>query len=232
LELRSSRYEAKGARALSGPIPDALKPFQDALAELLADAVLREYVAEAVARPLSARQTDAEAEASADATAVTTTSSITALSAMGSVRDPNANNLGVIQIRTMLKAAIYARKSTDDSNRNPENKSVARQVDNANAYAQTKGWTVDERHIYERLNAELAECGDRLDIDIDDRQLKQMLSTQMGRFNELMTGDVPRARQETIDGKGTLLFRGETNLGTLLQPTFITLASPRGRHPE
>jgi hypothetical protein len=87
----------------------------------------------------------------------------------------------------MLKAAIYARKSTDDSNRNPENKSVARQVDNANAYAQTKGWAVDERHIYERLNAELAECGDRLDIDIDDRQLKQMLSTQMGRFNELMT---------------------------------------------
>jgi DNA invertase Pin-like site-specific DNA recombinase len=89
LELRSSKDEAEGNPTLTGPVPDALKPFLDVLAELLADAVL-----------------------------------------------------------SMLKAAIYARKSTDDSNRNPENKSVTRQMDNAKTYAQTKGWTVDERHIY------------------------------------------------------------------------------------
>jgi uncharacterized membrane protein YccC len=98
----------------------------------------------------------------------------------------------------------------------------------------------------ERLNAQLEECGDQLHINLDDRRLEELLSTQIGRFNELMTSDVPKARQalrsllsgpilckpDTIDGKRTLVFRGETNLGTLLQPTFITLASPRGFEPR
>jgi site-specific DNA recombinase len=48
----------------------------------------------------------------------------------------------------MLKAAIYARKSTDDSDRNPENKSVVRQVEHARTYAQAKGWTVAGEHVY------------------------------------------------------------------------------------
>ena len=48
----------------------------------------------------------------------------------------------------MTTAAIYARKSTDDNDRSPENKSVARQVERARAYAATKGWTVDEEHVY------------------------------------------------------------------------------------
>jgi hypothetical protein len=78
LELRSSKYEAEGTPALSGPVPDTLKPFLDALAELLADAVLRRHAAGAVARPVSARQTDAEAGTSADATMAATSSPITA----------------------------------------------------------------------------------------------------------------------------------------------------------
>ena len=49
----------------------------------------------------------------------------------------------------MLKAAIYARKSTDDSDRrNPENKSVVRQVEHAKRYAEAKGWVVDPTHVY------------------------------------------------------------------------------------
>ena len=45
-------------------------------------------------------------------------------------------------------AAIYARKSTDQSAVADEAKSVRRQIDHARAYATRKGWTVDEAHIY------------------------------------------------------------------------------------
>ncbi|MGH9371399.1 MAG: recombinase family protein, partial [Vicinamibacterales bacterium] len=45
-------------------------------------------------------------------------------------------------------AAIYARKSTDQSDRDEADKSVARQVDHARAFALERGWTVDERHLY------------------------------------------------------------------------------------
>ena len=41
-------------------------------------------------------------------------------------------------------AAIYARKSTDQAGVADEQKSVARQVEHARAYATLKGWTVDE----------------------------------------------------------------------------------------
>ena len=40
-------------------------------------------------------------------------------------------------------AAIYARKSTDDSERNEEARSTTRQVERATEYARAKGWTVD-----------------------------------------------------------------------------------------
>jgi DNA invertase Pin-like site-specific DNA recombinase len=47
-----------------------------------------------------------------------------------------------------MKVAIYARKSNDDSDRNPENKSVARQIEHARAFAAKKVWAVAEEHIY------------------------------------------------------------------------------------
>jgi len=45
-------------------------------------------------------------------------------------------------------AAIYARKSTDQTGVNEEEKSVTRQIDHATAYATKKGWTVATDHIY------------------------------------------------------------------------------------
>jgi DNA invertase Pin-like site-specific DNA recombinase len=45
-------------------------------------------------------------------------------------------------------AAIYARKSTDDSDRNEEARSSTRQVERATEYATAKGWTVDPRYIF------------------------------------------------------------------------------------
>src|SRR5262245_61019885 len=45
-------------------------------------------------------------------------------------------------------AAVYARKSTDDSATNEEARSTARQVARATEYANAKGWTVDPRHVF------------------------------------------------------------------------------------
>lgn len=45
-------------------------------------------------------------------------------------------------------AAIYARKSTEQTGVADEQKSVARQVAHAKAYAASKGWTVDETLVF------------------------------------------------------------------------------------
>jgi site-specific DNA recombinase len=45
-------------------------------------------------------------------------------------------------------AAIYARKSTDQSGVSDEQRSVARQVEHARAYAARKGWRVADEHVY------------------------------------------------------------------------------------
>ena len=45
-------------------------------------------------------------------------------------------------------AAIYARKSTDQTGVSDEEKSVTRQIENAKAYASKKSWTVSENLIY------------------------------------------------------------------------------------
>lgn len=46
-----------------------------------------------------------------------------------------------------MQAAIYARKSTDQ-HVTDEQKSVARQVEHARAFAVGRGWTVDDAHVY------------------------------------------------------------------------------------
>ena len=48
----------------------------------------------------------------------------------------------------MITAAIYARKSTDQSAVADEAKSVTRQIEHATAYAARKGWTVRDEHVY------------------------------------------------------------------------------------
>src|SRR5262245_17156118 len=45
-------------------------------------------------------------------------------------------------------AAIYARKSTEQPNADPEAKSVTSQIAAARAFATAKGWTVRDAHIY------------------------------------------------------------------------------------
>jgi site-specific DNA recombinase len=45
-------------------------------------------------------------------------------------------------------AAVYARKSTDQTGVADEAKSVTRQIEHARAFAKAKGWTVADEHIY------------------------------------------------------------------------------------
>ena len=45
-------------------------------------------------------------------------------------------------------AAIYARKSTEQIGMADHQKSVARQIEHARAYATSKGWVVSEDHIF------------------------------------------------------------------------------------
>ena len=45
-------------------------------------------------------------------------------------------------------AAVYVRKSTDQTGVADEQKSVARQIDHARQYAERKGWIVAEDHVY------------------------------------------------------------------------------------
>ncbi len=47
-----------------------------------------------------------------------------------------------------MLAAIYARKSTEQTGVAEDAKSVTRQIEHAKAYAEKKGWTVAEEHIY------------------------------------------------------------------------------------
>src|SRR5215468_9863446 len=54
-------------------------------------------------------------------------------------------------------AALSARKSTDDSDRNAEARSTQRQIDSATAYATAKGWTVDPRYVFVDENTSGAE---------------------------------------------------------------------------
>lgn len=44
-------------------------------------------------------------------------------------------------------AAVYVRKSTEQGGAD-EAKSVTRQIDHAREYAQRKGWTVADEHVY------------------------------------------------------------------------------------
>jgi DNA invertase Pin-like site-specific DNA recombinase len=45
-------------------------------------------------------------------------------------------------------AAVYARKSTDQSDVAADAKSVTRQVEGHRTFITARGWTLDEAHVY------------------------------------------------------------------------------------
>lgn len=60
-----------------------------------------------------------------------------------------------------MLAAIYARKSTEQTGVSDEEKSIARQIEHAKAYALNKGWTVAGEHVYSDDGISGAEFGDK-----------------------------------------------------------------------
>ena len=52
------------------------------------------------------------------------------------------------EMMSAVRAAIYARKSTDQVGVRAEERSVTRRVDQARAYATQKGWIVGDEHVY------------------------------------------------------------------------------------
>lgn len=58
-------------------------------------------------------------------------------------------------------AAIYARKSNEQSGVSDEQKSVARQIEHAKAYAKSKGWTVPDQYVFIDDGVSGAEFGKR-----------------------------------------------------------------------
>ncbi len=45
-------------------------------------------------------------------------------------------------------AAVYARKSTEQTGVADDQRSVGRQIEHATAYARRKGWTVDDASVF------------------------------------------------------------------------------------
>src|SRR4029450_12334751 len=50
--------------------------------------------------------------------------------------------------RPVMVAAIYGRKSSEQHGVADEQRSVTRQLEHARAYAERKGWTVADEHVY------------------------------------------------------------------------------------
>ena len=82
----------------------------------------------------------------------------------------------------MTAAAIYARKSTDQSSVADESKSVTRQVENARAFAASKGWTVDQGSIFIDDGISGAETGKLLAKE----RLRQLISSGRAPFKVLL----------------------------------------------
>lgn len=108
-----------------------------------------------------------------------------------------------------MLAAIYARKSTDDSDRNAEARSSTRQVERATEYAIAKGWTVDPHHVYvddavsgaewkhrPGFNALLAACEPRLP------------------FGVLVVSALSRSGRDTVRTPGAILQLEEAGVRT------------------
>jgi hypothetical protein len=78
----------------------------------------------------------------------------------------------------------------------------------------------------------------------DHERLHKAASAKLGRFRDLIRGDIPVARQAlrkllaepmrfepvVAEGRKTYKITGKTKVGALLDPNYIAMASPRGRH--
>ncbi len=120
-------------------------------------------------------------------------------------------------------AAIYARKSTDQTGVADEERSVTRQVDHARAYAVRKGWQVDDAHVYVDDGISGAEFANRPGF------LRLMNSLKpRPRFQVLVMSEESRLGREAIETAYALkqLVTGGVRVFFYLEDRERTLDSP------
>ena len=96
------------------------------------------------------------------------------------------------------------------------------------------------------IKAELSEARQQ-HPKIDEAAIGRTCGDLIGRFRQLLLGEVPLARQVlrklldgqplrvspvTVDGRKTLKFEGSTFLGPLAEPVYKGMATPRGFEPR
>src|SRR5687767_6012145 len=91
-------------------------------------------------------------------------------------------------------AAIYARKSNDQSERADDAKSVTRQIENGRAFAATKSWKIAEGHLY----ADDGICGAAYSKLKERRRLIDLILSGRAPFQILIVRD--RSRFSRRDG--------------------------------
>src|SRR5437773_2774044 len=96
--------------------------------------------------------------------------------------------------------AIYARKSTEQNGVADEAKSVTRQIEHARAYAERKGWTVADEHVYSDDGVSGALFGDKRP------GLARLLNALRPRpgFDALVMSEESRLGREQIETAYTL----------------------------
>src|SRR3989442_1405068 len=92
-------------------------------------------------------------------------------------------------------AAIYARKSTEQTGVVDDAKSVTRQIDHARAYAERKGWLVAAEHIYSDDGISGAEFVKRPGLT----RLLNALEPKARRFDVLIMSEESRLGREQIE---------------------------------
>src|SRR4051794_33582719 len=97
-------------------------------------------------------------------------------------------------------AAIYARKSTEQTNADADEKSVERQIENARTFAVSKGWTVNG-HVY----ADDAVSGAETTKLVNRRRLLEALTAGRPPFQVLIMRDASRfSRRDGDEAFGEL----------------------------
>src|SRR5262245_14122248 len=122
-------------------------------------------------------------------------------------------------------AALYCRKSTDDSDRNAEARSTRRQIESATAYAERKGWTVDPRYIFVDENTSGAEWKHR-------PGLNGLIAALEPRppFGVVVVSELSRIGRDTVRTPAAVLQLEEAGVGihSYLTDAPITLGDEAG----
>src|SRR2546428_9002432 len=93
-----------------------------------------------------------------------------------------------------MTAAIYARKSTEQNGVSDEARSITRQIEHARAYAERKGWTVANEHVYDDDGISGAEFANRPGLVRLTAALKPRAP-----FQVLVMSEESRLGRETIE---------------------------------